>query len=63
MTDGQTGNPVTGATVNGATTDANRKISVIFTRVGTQEVIDETGCAFESDHCPSLSLIFEKINK
>ena len=29
---------VTGATVNGATTDANRKVSVIFTQVGTQEV-------------------------
>ena len=38
VTEGQTGNPVTGASVNGATTDANRKVSVIFTQVGTQEV-------------------------
>ena len=41
MTDVQTDNPVTGATVNGATTYSNKKsgkVSVIFTRVGTQEV-------------------------
>ena len=38
VTDGRTGNPVTGATVNGATTDANGKVSVIFMQVGTQEV-------------------------
>ena len=63
VTDGQTGNPVTGATVNGATTDANRKISVIFTQVGTQEVIDETGCAFESDHCPPSFLDFGRKKK
>ena len=38
VTDGQTGNPVAGATVKEATTDANRKVSVIFTQVGAQEV-------------------------
>ena len=37
VTEGQTGNPVTGATVNGATTDSNGKVSVIFTQVGTQD--------------------------
>ena len=42
MTDGQTGNPVAGATVleNGASSDAKAQVSVrvIFTQVSTQEV-------------------------
>ena len=40
MTDRQTGNPVAGATVNGASSDAKAQVSVrvIFTQVGTREV-------------------------
>ena len=36
VTDGQTGKPVAGATVNGLTSSANGEISIVFTQVGTQ---------------------------
>lgn len=38
VTDGQTGNPVAGATVNGGTTDANGHVSVTFSHIGVQKL-------------------------
>jgi len=38
VTDGQTGNPVAGATVNGGTTDASGHVTVTFTHPGLQKV-------------------------
>ena len=38
VTDGQTGNPVSGATVDGGTTDANGHVTVTFTHAGLQHL-------------------------
>ena len=64
VTDGQTGNPVAGATVNGPTTDANGKVSVTFTQVGTQEVKATKPGAIRSNQITSTSFLdFRKKEK
>ena len=64
VTDVQTDNPVTGATVNGATTYSNKKsgkVSVIFTQVGTQEVkATKPGARSNQITVHRLSLILEE---
>ncbi|WP_378740813.1 Ig-like domain-containing protein [Nocardia brasiliensis] len=49
VTDSITGNPAVGATVNGATTDANGLASVTFTSVGMQQVKAEHPQAIRSN--------------
>ena len=56
VTDGQTHKPVAGAAVNGVTSDANGKIVITFTQVGTQDLK-----ATKSDAIRSSTLVIQVI--